>query len=95
VRAPGIKLSDDFSTFFFDSPSVTTRVNSRQALEVLLVILTAHYGNRGKARPYLSSALKHREPIIEAAGIATFVYGDKVDVPTLGEWLAEQGVTVE
>ena len=88
-------MSADFPTFFFDCPSVTTRVNSRQALEALLVILTAYYSDRGEARLYLSDALTYREPITEAAGVATFGYGDKAGVPTLGEWLAERGVTVE
>jgi hypothetical protein len=88
-------MSEEFPVFFFDSPSVTTRVNSRQELEGLLVILMAHYSDRGKARLYLSSALKYREPIIEAAGIATFGYGDNVEKPTLGEWLAERGISVE
>ena len=74
---------------------MTTRVDSRQTLEALLVILTAYYSDRGEARLYLSDALTYREPITEAAGIATFGYGTDVDMPTLGKWLAERGVTVE
>jgi hypothetical protein len=88
-------MNEDFPTFFFDCPSVTTRVDSRQTLEALLVILTAYYSDRSEARLYLLGALTYREPITEAAGIATFGYDDKVGVPTLGEWLAERGVTVE
>ena len=88
-------MSADFPTFFFDCPSVTTRVNSRQTLEALLVILSAYYSDRGEARLYLLGALTYREPITEAAGIATFGYGTDVDRPTLGEWLAKRGVTIE
>ncbi len=89
-------MSEEFPQFFFICPYVTMRVESAQALDELLALLTVHQGDRISALDWVVGACFGSRPIIEQAGSPTFGHGvDFKTMPTLGEWLDERGIVVE
>ncbi len=85
-------MSKQFKTFHFESPYAEARVDSPQMLSDLVAHLTKQFGSREQAVAYLSNA--HSQNL--SATITAFGYRDiYTSVPMLGEWLSDQGITLE
>jgi hypothetical protein len=86
-------MKEGFPAFFFDCPTVTTFVDSPEALEALVAILMARHHEREQALNYLMCALTCEKLGAEVTNVPTFGY-DRiyVDVPTLGECWPSKGL---